>query len=207
VTASKWWHRYEDGGGAGLGNRSSRPRHCPGALEARWVEEVEGMRRTHKWSGPDQLPDSGSAMGWATRPRAVGRWLERLGISRRRDLGPTGGPDRAPGVIRARYRGHMDVKKVGHPHGGGWRVHGRGTLVVGADLDADRARGRSRGRTPSTDFDTPHPARGRCPATTTSHPTTPRTLTSSRTSTSAHNHPPQPGQSHPTTKAASDLGR
>lgn len=87
------------------------------------MEEVEGMRRAHKWSGPDQLPDSGSAMGWATRPRAVGRWLERLGISRRRDLGPTGGSDRVPGVIRACYRGHMahmDVKKVGRiPTGAG----------------------------------------------------------------------------------------
>lgn len=120
ATASKWWHRCEDGGGAGLGDRSSRPQHCPGALEARWVEEVKGMRRTHTWSGPDQLPDSGSAMGCATRPRTVGRWLERLGISRRRDLDPTGGPDRVPGVIRARYRGHMDVKKVGRiPMGAG----------------------------------------------------------------------------------------
>lgn len=50
VTASKWWHRYKDGGGAGLGDRLSRPHHCPGALEARWAEEIEGMRRTHKWS-------------------------------------------------------------------------------------------------------------------------------------------------------------
>lgn len=69
------------------------------------MEEVEGMRRTHKWSGPDQLPDLGSAMGWATRPRTVGRWLERLGISRIRDLDPTGGPDRVPGVIQPRHRG------------------------------------------------------------------------------------------------------
>ena len=138
VTASKWWHRCEDGGGAGLGDRLSRPRHCPGALEARWVEEVEGMRRAHTWSGPDQLPDSGSAVGWATRPRIVGRWLERLGISRRRNLDPTGGPDRVPGVIRARYRVHMDVKKVGHPHGG--RVaHSRAGHRRGQGLQAGRA--------------------------------------------------------------------
>lgn len=38
-------------------------------------------------------------MGCATRPRTVGRWLERLGISRRRDLDPTSMPDRVPGVI------------------------------------------------------------------------------------------------------------
>lgn len=93
------------------------------------MEETEGMCRTHRWTpGPHQLPDSWSAMGRATRPRTVGRWLERLGISRRRDLGPTGGSNRLPGVIRARYRGHMDVKKVGRiPAGGGWRVHGCGT--------------------------------------------------------------------------------
>lgn len=122
VTASKWWHRYEDGGGAGLGDRSSRPQHCPGALEARWVEEVEGMRRAHKWSGPDQLPESGSAMGWASRPRAVGRWLERLGISRRRDLDPTSMPDRVPGVIGPLSGAHgawMSRRSAAPPRGAG----------------------------------------------------------------------------------------
>ena len=63
VTVSKWWHRCEDGGGAGLGDRSSRPHHCPGALEARWVEEVEGMRRTHKWSAAASAPGLGQRHG------------------------------------------------------------------------------------------------------------------------------------------------
>mgnify|MGYP000869793093 CR=1 FL=1 len=143
VTASKWWHRYEDGGGAGLGDRSSRPQHCPGALEARWVEEVEGMRRAHKWSGPDQLPESGSAMGWASRPRAVGRWLERLGISRRRDLDPTSMPDRVPGVIGPLSGAHgaWMSRRSAIPTGGGWRVHGRGTDAARASRRGGRRAG------------------------------------------------------------------
>ena len=35
VTASKWRHHYKDEGEAGPTDRSSRPHHCPGALEAR----------------------------------------------------------------------------------------------------------------------------------------------------------------------------
>lgn len=59
----------------------------------------------------------------------LGRWLERLGINRRRDLDPSGAGNRTPGRITTRYPGHMvhlDVKKVGRiPDGGGWRAHGR----------------------------------------------------------------------------------
>ena len=62
--------------------------------------------------------------------RTIGRWLQRLGISRRRDLDPTGENNRETGKIIARFPGHMlhlDVKKVGKiPDGGGWRLHGRG---------------------------------------------------------------------------------
>src|SRR5699024_11592574 len=62
--------------------------------------------------------------------RTIGRWLERLGISRRRGLDPTGENNRETGKFIARFPGHMlhlDVKKVGQiPAGGGWRLHGRG---------------------------------------------------------------------------------
>ena len=123
-----------------MGNRSSHPHHCPGALKARWVEEIEDMRRTHKWSAARISFELIERHGGATRPRTVGRWLERRGISRRRDLDPTGGSNRVPGVIRLRYRGHTDVKKVGRiPTGGGWRVHGRGTDAARIDeLESER---------------------------------------------------------------------
>lgn len=72
--------------------------------------------------GPHQLLDSGSAMGCATRPRTVGQWLERLGISRRRDLDPTSMPDRVPEVFPAHYQGHvmtwMSRKSRSDPHRG-----------------------------------------------------------------------------------------
>lgn len=94
VTASKWWHRYKDEGGAGLGNRSSRPHHCPGVLEARWVEEIEGMRRTHKWSAA-RISSRTRAAPWGAPPvRALwaggssawgsvaeGTWTPRAGLS------------------------------------------------------------------------------------------------------------------------------
>ena len=62
--------------------------------------------------------------------RTVTRWLDRLGLSRIRDISPDGEDLRKPGKIMARYPGHMvhmDVKKVGKIPGGGWRAHGRGS--------------------------------------------------------------------------------
>jgi len=71
----------------------------------------------------------------------VGRWLRRLGISRRRDIDPDGSTNRQVGTITARFAGHMvhlDVKKVGRiPDGGGWRAHGRGSTQ---DKKAQRAK-------------------------------------------------------------------
>lgn len=62
--------------------------------------------------------------------RTVGRWLHRLGISRIRDLTPSGEQLRRPRQrIQAARPGrmvHLDVKKLGRiTDGGGWRAHGR----------------------------------------------------------------------------------
>lgn len=40
ATAHKWVRRYRSEGEAGLQDRSSRPRHCPGALPPRTVKAV-----------------------------------------------------------------------------------------------------------------------------------------------------------------------
>jgi len=104
------------------------------------VARIEALRRERKWSAR-LIAAELNADSIVISPATVGRWLARLGISRRRDLDPDGESNRAPGKITARYPGHMihvDVKKVGRiPDGGGWRAHGRGS-------DADRAAGRAK---------------------------------------------------------------
>jgi transposase len=127
---SKWKSRYDRHGEAGLADRSSAPRTSPGQTSAQVVERIEALRRTRKWSA-GRIATELAQEGVKISTRTVGRWLERLGINRRRDLDPTGESNRRPGKIVARYPGHMvhmDVKKVGRiPAGGGWRAHGRGS--------------------------------------------------------------------------------
>lgn len=127
---SKWVHRYRADGPEALSDRSSAPAHRPTRLPIELITLIDQWRRDHKWSArriAAELRDRGHQCS----VRTVSRWLERLGISRRRELDPTGEDTREPGKIIARFPGHMlhlDVKKVGRiPDGGGWRVHGRGT--------------------------------------------------------------------------------
>jgi transposase InsO family protein len=143
-TVATWVARYLAAGEAGLTDRPSTPRHSSTRTPATVVELIERLRRKHKWSARRihrHLIDRAVAISL----RTVGRWLHRLGISRLRDLTPTGeNSRRAPGRIRAAWPGHMvhlDVKKVGRiPDGGGWRVHGRGTTAAKAAKRGDGAK-------------------------------------------------------------------
>ena len=140
---SKWVNRHQRWGEAGLQDASSAPKACPSRTSPQVVAEIERLRREHKFSAraiTAELHRQGAKVSQST----VGRWLVRLGISRLRDLDPSGASNRKPPKkIIARYPGHMihvDVKKVGRiPDGGGWRAHGRGT-------DQHRASRRARHR-------------------------------------------------------------
>lgn len=128
-TLTKWVRRYELLGEVGLLDRSSAPHSSPTQTPQAVVDRIEDLRRTHKWTARQihlELTREGTTISAVT----VARWLRRLGISRRRDIDPSGAANRA-GKITARYPGHMvhlDVKKVGRiPDGGGWRAHGRGS--------------------------------------------------------------------------------
>jgi transposase len=140
---SKWVNRHQRLGEAGLQDASSAPKDCPSRTSPQVVAEIERLRREHKFSAraiTAELHRQGEQISQST----VGRWLVRLGISRLRDLDPSGASNRKPAQkIIARYPGHMihvDVKKVGRiPDGGGWRAHGRGT-------DEHRASRRARHR-------------------------------------------------------------
>jgi transposase InsO family protein len=137
---SKWKHRYDALGEVGLADRSSAPHASPAQLPGQVVARIEALRRGRKLPARLIVAEL-RAEGIIVSPATVSRWLVRLGINRRRDLDPTGEPNRAARPITARYPGHMihvDVKKVGRiPDGGGWRVHGRGS-------DQHRATGRAK---------------------------------------------------------------
>lgn len=129
-TLTKWVHRYRDDGIEALQDRSSAPARRPSRLPTEVLELIDAWRRDHKWSAR-RISLELAGRGYHYCVRTIGRWLQRLGISRRRDLDTTGENNRENGKIIARFPGHMlhlDVKKVGQiPDGGGWRLHGRGS--------------------------------------------------------------------------------
>ena len=139
-TLSKWKARYEQLGEVGLVDRASVPHTSPTQVRPEVVELIEAWRRQHKWTAR-AISRELAAVGHDVSVATVGRWLVRLGISRRADLDPDGSTNRTGRAIVARYPGHMvhlDVKKVGRiPDGGGWRVHGRGSA---GDQAAQRAK-------------------------------------------------------------------
>jgi transposase InsO family protein len=122
ATAHKWVGRFREEGPAGLEDRSSRPRSCPGALPPGQVRRILRARHRLK-AGPHRL---GPSLGI---PRStVYAVLRRHGLSRLRDADrPTGIPVRyareRPGELL-----HLDVKKLGRvPAGGGKRMLGKRT--------------------------------------------------------------------------------
>jgi transposase InsO family protein len=138
--ASKWVNRWRRYGEVGLHDRSSAPRHSPGATPAWAIAQIEAWRRERKWSAT-RIAHELAELGFRINARTVSRHLTRLGLGRRRFLDPNGQSNRVAGKITARWPGHMahlDVKKVGRiPDGGGWRIHGR-------DSDQHRAVGRAK---------------------------------------------------------------
>ena len=130
-TLSKWVHRYRVDGPAALQDRSSAPTRRPTRLPTWIVDLIDAWRRDHKWSARRIAAELGWRHDITVAVRTITRWLDRLGLNQRRDIDPTGHTNRA-GTITARFPGHMihlDVKKVGKLRdGGGWRIHGRGSI-------------------------------------------------------------------------------
>ena len=115
ATLSKWVARYRQGGAQALEDRSSAPAHRPTRTSTETVDLIEHWRRTHKWSAR-RISHELAARGTVVSVRTVTRWLDRAGLNRRRDIDPTGRPNRSGKPIVARFPGHMihlDVKKVG----------------------------------------------------------------------------------------------
>lgn len=143
---SKWYGRWQDYGEAGLTDRSSRPERSPSAISKDTVEEILEIRRTEKW-GAARIAAHLSRSGTEVSAATVHRTLERNGLSRLRDMdAPTGELARA--VIRYEHERpgdmvHVDIKKVGWiPDGGGWAVHGRGSVAALASKRKGNGTGR-----------------------------------------------------------------
>lgn len=133
--ASKWVNRFRQFGELGLHDRSSAPRRQPTATPPEVITVIEAMRRDRKWSAT-RIAFELNAGGIVISRRTVSRQLVVLGLHRRRFLDPSGDLNRVPQRIIARHPGHMvhvDIKKVGRiPDGGGWRVHGKGSVQAKA---------------------------------------------------------------------------
>ena len=120
-TASKWAHRFEQEGPAGMVDRSSAPHHQPNRTSQRMVRKIVHLRWKQRL-GPVEIADRLDMP--ASTVHAV---LVRCRINRLSHI------DRATGEPIRRYEHdrpgdliHVDVKKIGRvPDGGGWRYVGR----------------------------------------------------------------------------------
>ena len=104
-TASKWYHRFNTEGLAGLSDRSSRPRLLRAATHQKTVERIITLRR-------QRLTGAHIAAQTGVSPATVSRVLRRAGLSRLRDLDPAAPVMRYerdnPGDLI-----HLDIKKLG----------------------------------------------------------------------------------------------
>jgi transposase InsO family protein len=101
-TAAKWTARFRALGTEGLGDRSSRPLASPRAVPAEIVQRVIELRRQH-------TPGYQIARLTGLSPASVSRFLQRVRLSRWRDLHP------APPVQRYEHPFpgdllHLDIK-------------------------------------------------------------------------------------------------
>ena len=130
-TVATWVARYRVEGVAGLQERSCRPRRSPAQLDPALVTQILTLRRECKWSAR-RIHHHLVSEGHQVCLRTVGRWLHRAGLSRLRDLAPTGEDLRQrPQKITARAPGHMvhlDVKKIGRIPDGGAGAPTAGTV-------------------------------------------------------------------------------
>jgi transposase InsO family protein len=122
-TVRKWRDRFLAEGGAGLADRSSRPRRSPNRTPRKLRRQVVALRKRRRW-GADRI---GFEVGLAAS--TVQHILRTAGLGRL-DRGDRATADQ-PVVRYQRERPgeliHVDVKKIAAiPPGGGWRLHGRG---------------------------------------------------------------------------------
>jgi transposase InsO family protein len=115
-TVRKWVARFQTEGRNGLLDRSSRPHRLHRPTPQPITERIETLRR-QRWTGKQ------IAQAVGVSPATVSRVLQRLGLSRMRDLEP------APPVRRYERQApgemiHLDTKKLGRFERVGHRITG-----------------------------------------------------------------------------------
>ena len=115
-TVGKWIARFEAQGPAGLVDRSSRPHRLYRPTPEATAERIEALRR-QRWTGEQIAQQTGVS------PATVSRVLQRLGLSRMKDLEP------AVPIIRYERKTpgeiiHIDIKKLGRFDRVGHRITG-----------------------------------------------------------------------------------
>ena len=115
-TSYKWIRRFEAEGPQGLFDRSCRPHHSPTAIPARKRRRLEQLRR-RRWPMWRIARDQGCSVA------TVGRYMQRVGLSRLKSLDPVEPVVRyereAPGELL-----HIDTKRLGKIRGVGHRITG-----------------------------------------------------------------------------------
>ena len=82
-TAYKWKARFLAGGRPALVDRSRRPRRMPRLLTRRWRERIRRLRQQQPSWGPKKIRAWFHRFGWhPPSVRTIGRWLQRLKLSR-----------------------------------------------------------------------------------------------------------------------------
>ena len=115
-TVAKWLARWRAQGEAGLLDRSSAPRRCPGRVAAERLEAIEALRRVRMTAA-----EIAGCLSMALS--TVSRWLKRIGLGRLSRLDPPEPPNRYERK-RAGELVHLDVKKLGRILRPGHRVTG-----------------------------------------------------------------------------------
>jgi putative transposase len=86
-TAHRWLNRYRQRGQEGLQDQSTRPHHQANQLSDEWIEKLVRLRRSHPTWGPKKLITlllpAPSLPSPPFSVRTLGRWLQRLRISRK----------------------------------------------------------------------------------------------------------------------------
>jgi transposase-like protein len=128
-TVRKWLARYQADGLAGLGYRSSRPRHSPTRLRRTPRRQIERRRRARH--SPRIARELGLPLATVVREQ------RRLGLNRLSRLEPPRPAHRYEWPAAGELL-HLDIKKLGQIGGRvGHRIHGdRTTGVRGAGWEA-----------------------------------------------------------------------
>jgi putative transposase len=110
-TGYKWKARFLAEGRGGLKDRSRRPRRHPHQMTQDWKARLRKMRRRHRCWGARKIRARLKRQHGAHRlpaVRTLGRWLQRLKLSRPRRRSRPGGPVvPRSGLTRGRFSNHV----------------------------------------------------------------------------------------------------